>query len=550
MARPFHPGEIPDAVEDFEAVKIYPDGRTVQYNDHRAEVPPALWRLLRLLVKSGSNRAYTRDEILDQCWGREANYRGADGYNDRTVDSAVKQLRAKLGAPKIIETIRGVGYKLGSIEATSTRPADLRRLAPPYDPVRDIGLPVEQVLPPDGPISGPRDLGKIAVSLISRAAIRRLGPVLMTFTGRDDLYDQFADLRASLDQAILAALEAGLKVHHLWSIDRHDKSRLIEFVREILRRLSRRYPGEYIPSIFRRDGYSVPPHDLLITPEAALLMLGTSQPHAVDRAILTTNQDVISVYREYFGQLRGQTRKLVEMISRRSSTGPMYSTWQSDWEGYINKLENVPGDRFLFKRGLSALTRPEPEYRPGSSWWCHYEDKLDVQRLSNLRIQRLTAFQKQIATYHFEDICPISALDEFVSRFTLPKDEEESTVGSEAPGEDILARLRHVRVMLDHPHYRLLLAAPSEEVGLPPINWVVKGDTVLLETVEQSYRDDHEEVYSGFVLTEPTIADSFRQLHRDTAKLIEAYRTPDDTRKILDRHIAWLEGQNPFDDAG
>jgi DNA-binding response OmpR family regulator len=52
----------------------------------------------------------SREQLLDQVWGY-------DYYGDtRAVDSAIKRLRAKLGAaggdPALISTVRGVGYRL------------------------------------------------------------------------------------------------------------------------------------------------------------------------------------------------------------------------------------------------------------------------------------------------------------------------------------------------------------------------------------------------------------------------------------------------------
>ena len=50
----------------------------------------------------------TRDEILTKVWGYEF-----DGES-RTVDVHIRTLRSKLGdAGKFIETVRGLGYKIG-----------------------------------------------------------------------------------------------------------------------------------------------------------------------------------------------------------------------------------------------------------------------------------------------------------------------------------------------------------------------------------------------------------------------------------------------------
>jgi DNA-binding response OmpR family regulator len=64
-------------------------------------------------------RVYTRAELIDRVWG--------DGFaiTDRTVDSHVKGLRRKVetagGDPGIIETVRGVGYRVTDKPVTPSR---------------------------------------------------------------------------------------------------------------------------------------------------------------------------------------------------------------------------------------------------------------------------------------------------------------------------------------------------------------------------------------------------------------------------------------------
>ncbi len=62
----------------------------------------------RLLVElaSGRGRVFTRENLLDRVWGYTY-----EGYA-RTVDTHIRSLRSKLGiAGKLIETVRGVGYR-------------------------------------------------------------------------------------------------------------------------------------------------------------------------------------------------------------------------------------------------------------------------------------------------------------------------------------------------------------------------------------------------------------------------------------------------------
>jgi two-component system phosphate regulon response regulator PhoB len=66
------------------------------------------FRLLHTLMER-SGRVQTREVLLSDVWGIQAE------IHTRTVDTHIKRLREKLGpAGDIIETVRGVGYKLGT----------------------------------------------------------------------------------------------------------------------------------------------------------------------------------------------------------------------------------------------------------------------------------------------------------------------------------------------------------------------------------------------------------------------------------------------------
>ena len=63
--------------------------------------------MLCLLLKN-SGMVLSRTQLLNQIWGYEF-----DGES-RTVDVHIRTLRQKLGdAGDLIETVRGIGYKMG-----------------------------------------------------------------------------------------------------------------------------------------------------------------------------------------------------------------------------------------------------------------------------------------------------------------------------------------------------------------------------------------------------------------------------------------------------
>lgn len=71
------------------------------------------FRVLVLLMQN-PGRVYTRDEILDTVWGKEAD------VSDRNVDACVKRLRKALvasGEKDPIRTVRLVGYAFDELFA-------------------------------------------------------------------------------------------------------------------------------------------------------------------------------------------------------------------------------------------------------------------------------------------------------------------------------------------------------------------------------------------------------------------------------------------------
>jgi DNA-binding response OmpR family regulator len=88
------------------------DGVHVDFDRHEVTVdgaPVALSRkefhVFGLIVGAGG-AVCSREHILAEVWGR------AGAAENRTLDVHVANLRTKLGRPALIETVRGVGYRL------------------------------------------------------------------------------------------------------------------------------------------------------------------------------------------------------------------------------------------------------------------------------------------------------------------------------------------------------------------------------------------------------------------------------------------------------
>ena len=96
-------------MEEYRVGNLYvnPTRHEVQVDGKDVVLTLKEFELLNLLV-SRQGIVFTRAQLLDEIWGY-----GFDGES-RTVDVHVRTLRQKLGpAGNYIETVRGIGYKIG-----------------------------------------------------------------------------------------------------------------------------------------------------------------------------------------------------------------------------------------------------------------------------------------------------------------------------------------------------------------------------------------------------------------------------------------------------
>lgn len=90
-------------------LEIDPDSVEVRKGGQRVLLSPREFNLLYTLARN-PGRVFPRDALLRQVWGED------EYIDEKTVNVYVQRLRAKLGdnpnAPRLIETVRGFGYRL------------------------------------------------------------------------------------------------------------------------------------------------------------------------------------------------------------------------------------------------------------------------------------------------------------------------------------------------------------------------------------------------------------------------------------------------------
>ena len=91
-------------------LQIYAGKHEVRFRDTKIDLTRKEFKMLQYLMEN-KGIVMTRDQILNHIWGYDF-----DGET-RTVDVHVRTLRQKLGeGGNIIETVRGVGYRIGERE--------------------------------------------------------------------------------------------------------------------------------------------------------------------------------------------------------------------------------------------------------------------------------------------------------------------------------------------------------------------------------------------------------------------------------------------------
>jgi two-component system phosphate regulon response regulator PhoB len=90
------------------ALTLDPTTHRVTANGQSVALGPTEFRLLRFFL-ARPERVHTRAQLLDQVWGDHVY------IEERTVDVHIRRLRLALepfGQDRIIETVRGAGYRL------------------------------------------------------------------------------------------------------------------------------------------------------------------------------------------------------------------------------------------------------------------------------------------------------------------------------------------------------------------------------------------------------------------------------------------------------
>ena len=104
------PQEVTEDILSADKLKVDIPRHKVTFDKKTIELTAMEFKLLIILIQR-RGKVQSRDRLLDDVWDI------ASDVTTRTIDTHIKRLRQKLGkAGKLIETVRGLGYKFSDEE--------------------------------------------------------------------------------------------------------------------------------------------------------------------------------------------------------------------------------------------------------------------------------------------------------------------------------------------------------------------------------------------------------------------------------------------------
>ena len=104
-------GDSEPHVIDLGDVQIDPDAHEVRRDGERVELTPREFAVLAALA-AHPKVAFSRRQLLDRVWGEE--WIGDEHVVDVHIANVRRKLEDDPSSPKVIRTVRGIGYRIGS----------------------------------------------------------------------------------------------------------------------------------------------------------------------------------------------------------------------------------------------------------------------------------------------------------------------------------------------------------------------------------------------------------------------------------------------------
>jgi hypothetical protein len=309
--------------------------------------------------------------------------------------------------------------------------------------------------------------------------------------------------------AFQSILRRGWRLHYLCLLDKN-VYRTVNLVQNMLDFIGM---GVYIPRYFT-TGYDTltAATDLLVIPGFAAAWLYSAQSaDRADAGIFVRDPRQVRSMMAHAGQLALQTEPLI--------TAPIGASGNhAEPVVAIRQAEDHSGGRRLFKNGPSLFTQPPAWFdggaAPPASRLAMTPEEWRISQESQL--QRIEAFERNVQSDDYYDICPKSALESLIRDGMYPRDDIffERT---QTPRWRLEHLSNMVRVLEENERYRIgfiddhQIAPPGSAAGHRlDTMWQVTGDgSVFLATWIPGASG--QLMSASLHITQNTVAQGFRE---------------------------------------
>jgi hypothetical protein len=333
--------------------------------------------------------------------------------------------------------------------------------------------------------------------------IPRSREIFITSQAETDLFDLVPALRQEWWRALQDAIARGWTIVHLIR-QTNDSERMLALVEDVIQLLDSS-PGNYVPCFLPQLAPDIAAREFVIVPGVGMLEMYSSEAQGY--------VDVAEHYvpGERFGHLLGLVTSWRDQSSSLITSYPALSV---AFTQAIARVDGHEGERGLVMNGLSDLTVPFSLHEARADLLKRQGDLEKAEKAREIlawRKTRATAFEQQVVTWHFRDICPMRAINRYVQSGEYSPDDVFRALGCDAlDGEQRKVHLEHVIWRLrEFPNYELgLVDIRGIDLSIYQKFWLVKtGYSVLLEGRSSNLSDPTAE--QDLEITEPRVVEAF-----------------------------------------
>jgi len=324
--------------------------------------------------------------------------------------------------------------------------------------------------------------------------------ILITFNSDIDILLDNIELRYKLIHALCDVLKNGWNIIFQLRLNNNIQRtiRLIEVLQALLS------CGKLAVFYYKTEDDIYTLNELCVIPNTgALFCFSSRDSRNVDRAFWYHEKDSIDALTAYFFQHLTYAKPLLKSYPPQKTI---------EFQQVFAEVEEAPGDKFVFKNGLSTITIPLELYEKYLRLGNKTNEEITYRKFLHKR--RLESFEAQVKYYEFKDICFIESLERLINAKKYSFDEYYILENRIPSNEDIVCHLENLISMLrKYDNYEIAFVSKKDFNNLTNIYWTVKGNlSVLIETLnkgEEAFDNNSSISEMNFIVTEKNTVSAF-----------------------------------------